>query len=834
MKNSKHILFLLLCFASALSLRANDSTASQSYGNVYVGVYLNDISGFDLKEGRFIADLQLWCKWLGPDEIPEIGMSNGEINSKELIKREDEGDWHSVRWRIQGTFRGTFPLHRFPFDRQDLKIVIDLPERQGQIIPDLAGSGMASQWSITGWLYEPYFEADTARAHYYSDFGSIENEGEPLPVNTVTFEVKLERPYSSYFVKFVLPLAIIILMAFLSFFLPASLMEVRGSMGVTALLSVVAFQFALGDSIPDVSYLVTADQLFISAYIIIIVVIIFGVVNFNIFKKDETLGNRLDRIAYAVLPLVTIIVGWTILADSIEEKEELTEIENHGILPAKYDSEKNKLTFLYVGVKHTNMLGIHNGLIRTGLYRYDEEGNKVPHLLRGIPELTNDLVRFLPDGGMTVQWGLKPGVLWGDGCPITAEDLMFSLEAEPPDHLREVRKLDDFTIEVEYAKRYGGALQKFIVYPKAMYEDAFEAYGTDGVWNLSKHNPPFSDGPYLTWEVVPGSHVTFIRNPYYAGPAPPIDTIKVVDVIKGVGFKDMYDQGIFDVAANVSLPSWLQMRDSSDKVTTTEIPGTICNFLSPDLSVTALQDVDYRRAIAHAVNKQKVVDILHGPNGEVANSYYGKNAFEYPADVTKYEFDPAKARQILASNPFRGHTLKLVAFSRGEGNPEHEVMMSVYNDLRAAGFNVQLDQSKKSVFKKWKSGEHGGLLIYSRSDPNEEVARFWNIPYVSGEGFLVQEPIRLFDEKALDLYNKSKTTLFEERRVALARDLQRLHADRLPLIPVAIGVERLVWPKDVKGIKPGVGGSIWWNVTDWRWDSRAEGMEAEMPFPILP
>jgi hypothetical protein len=87
---------------------------------VYVGVYLSDVSGFDIKEGRFKADLQVWCKWLGTKETPPIIFANGEIEEQNIVSQEDEGAWHSIRWRVQGTFRGTFPLHKFPFDQQKL------------------------------------------------------------------------------------------------------------------------------------------------------------------------------------------------------------------------------------------------------------------------------------------------------------------------------------------------------------------------------------------------------------------------------------------------------------------------------------------------------------------------------------------------------------------------------------------------------------------------------------------------------------------------------------------------------------------------------------------
>src|SRR3954466_5068351 len=80
---------------------------------VYVGAYLSDVSDFDLKAGEFKADLQVWCKWRGSEEVPPVELRNALIEQKDEVARESDGDWRMVRWHMQGTFRGTFPLQRF-------------------------------------------------------------------------------------------------------------------------------------------------------------------------------------------------------------------------------------------------------------------------------------------------------------------------------------------------------------------------------------------------------------------------------------------------------------------------------------------------------------------------------------------------------------------------------------------------------------------------------------------------------------------------------------------------------------------------------------------------
>lgn len=90
--------------------------------NTYVGVYLVDVSGFEISEGRFNADLIVWLKWFGDAAIPPFTFSNGEIEKQDEVANESDGKWHSIQYHVQGTFRGTFPLQKFPFDKQQFKI----------------------------------------------------------------------------------------------------------------------------------------------------------------------------------------------------------------------------------------------------------------------------------------------------------------------------------------------------------------------------------------------------------------------------------------------------------------------------------------------------------------------------------------------------------------------------------------------------------------------------------------------------------------------------------------------------------------------------------------
>ena len=195
------------CLVLALVLVSGVARAEKpAPRRVYVGAYLSDVSDFDLKAGRFKADLRVWLKWSGDEQVPNVTFENAEIDSKDELGKEHDGTWHSVQWRVQGTFRGDFPVTAFPFDRQTLPVVFGLEESRGELVPDLGASGMNQRFSVTGWAYDPYFNARSEVKTYGSDLGSIAREGKNALLRRVAFSVELHRPFGPYLLKFVTPL----------------------------------------------------------------------------------------------------------------------------------------------------------------------------------------------------------------------------------------------------------------------------------------------------------------------------------------------------------------------------------------------------------------------------------------------------------------------------------------------------------------------------------------------------------------------------------------------------------------------------------------------------
>src|SRR5829696_756047 len=117
-------LSLVLCLSALLAPLAARADPAR---RVYAGVYLHDVTKFDQKDGVFDVDMELWAKWLGDFDPTKLVIANASEVDRTLVGEESDGAWHSARWRVRGTLRGEFPVHRFPFDRQTLGVALELP-----------------------------------------------------------------------------------------------------------------------------------------------------------------------------------------------------------------------------------------------------------------------------------------------------------------------------------------------------------------------------------------------------------------------------------------------------------------------------------------------------------------------------------------------------------------------------------------------------------------------------------------------------------------------------------------------------------------------------------
>ncbi|MBL8922698.1 MAG: hypothetical protein JNJ54_27870 [Myxococcaceae bacterium] len=779
----------MLALLTALSLTA----APAPPRNVYVGVYLSDVSDFDLKAGRFKADLTVWVKWQGDGAVPQVVYENAEVDSKDELGAEDEAGWHSVKWRVQGTFRGEFPVHDFPFDRQTLPITFGLDVTDGVLVPDLASSGMSPAFSVTGWQYEPYFHARSLERSYSSDLGSVAHEGASAKKGLTTYSVEVSRPFGPYLIKFALPLALILLVALLALFLPPERLDVRSAMGITGLLSCIAFHYTQADTLPAVTYLVAADKLFLAAYVFVTVTLVLSVLSFRLADGRLALAQRADRLGAWLLPVATITglawMVWGALAVDAEP-EPTAPVNPHASQP-----------LLRIAAATLDTMGGSLPQRRAALVTRRADGSRRADLVVEAPAMTNGLVRLMPDGGMRIRWRLRADATWSDGARITADDLLFSLAAQPDLLRTRVERVDDRTVDVTYGDRRAEWLMGFTVYPRSA-----AALGTDGgrdALNVAHNEGRLAtSGPYAAGEYVQGKSLVLLRNERTVVMKPTFERVEVTAVAPLDAAKALL-AGEVDVVPSLTPDAYEALRDAKG-VRVLEQPGDLLWVLVPQLASPPWNTVEARRALLAALDRDALVKSLAPAPAQVASGWLPEPPRVVPAGPT------------LKDLGLTGAVVTLEVQTIKSKDATHAVLAQhLVDDLTTAGLEVKLvERGGTELRQAVTNGTVAGLALLSRDAA--EAMRFMNVPGEAGRTGLDRPYGAHFDAVMVEKYARAKGSLYRERRRALELELQAAWFERLPMLPLVLTSRLAAVREGLEGPDWGEADSLFWNVSEWR------------------
>src|SRR5690625_3343651 len=178
---------------------------------------------------------------------------------------------------------------------------------------------------------------------------------------------------------------------------------------------------------------------------------------------------------------------------------------------------------------------------------FDHDWEPTCFLCKELPTLENGLVKreALPDGGegLAITLEIHPEATWGDGTPVTTEDVFFTWEvgrhprsgisnAEMYRRLLEVRIEDEkrFTFLTDRVTFQYNVFADFRLLPAHIERPIFEAdpdaYRKRTAFDSDPTNPGLAWGPYRIVEVKPGAEIALAPNPTWYGESPKFGRIE--------------------------------------------------------------------------------------------------------------------------------------------------------------------------------------------------------------------------------------------------------------------------------------------------------------------
>ena len=475
---------------------------------------------------------------------------------------------------------------------------------------------------------------------------------------------------------------------------------------------------------------------------------------------------------------------------------------------------------------------------------FDPDGHLVCMLCAEIPTIANGGAKLeaLPGGGqgMAVTFRFKPGLQWGDGAPLGAADLAFTARAgRDPDSgfanthtwsiVSGVDVLDAQTAVLHFTEvtyqfnQLGELLPAHLEAPVFATATAPGQYARESVYSREPTNPGLYNGPYRISGYDIGSRVVLERNPYWHGPSPAFTHIVIKTIGNTAALQTNLLSGDVDMLPGEGVGLTLDQVLALQK----REPDRFAYAFKPNLSYThidlqldnpILADVRVRRALLLGIDRRSMVEKLMGGRVPVANSFVSPLEPMFTDDVPTYPYDPARASALLDEAGWKpgddgirrnaaGERLSL-DFATSTGVYSRELLQQVMqSEWRRIGVETVIrNEPARTLFgETLKHRVFKGLAMFAWSTSIESTPRqilgSSQIPSAAnnwGGGNYTG-----FRDSAMDAdIDAMEKELDPDKRRVLWADMQRVYAEKLPVLPLFFGAEAHVWPLWLRGVVP--------------------------------
>ena len=386
---------------------------------------------------------------------------------------------------------------------------------------------------------------------------------------------------------------------------------------------------------------------------------------------------------------------------------------------------------------------------------------------------------------------LRQGVKFHNGQEVKAADVKASLELckESPqvsqygDAVESVEVIDDYTVKITTNGPHSGLLTDLSHHGNAILPADLIASGHDF------NKEPIGTGPYKFVAWNKGESIELEANEDYWGGAPAIKHVTWKIIPEGSSRTMALEAGEVDMIIEVESTDLSRLQDNPDIVTVNE-PGTGHNWVMINNEKAPFDNVDFRRAIDAAVDKNAVVQVALNGQGSVSDSMLPEC---FPGVVTDGAptYDPEKAKEYLAAS---GLSPAECTFS---------IICSDDTKLRAG-------QVIQSSLKENLGDYQAAIGGYTSSDVLAHCMGVYHSKSIDGSN-----KTRLNDPEIDAFIDKIKATLDPEENVKIVTELSKSLNEICPQVPLYLKNNVRAYAKGLEGFTMSPTGGMYIEDLSW-------------------
>jgi peptide/nickel transport system substrate-binding protein len=337
----------------------------------------------------------------------------------------------------------------------------------------------------------------------------------------------------------------------------------------------------------------------------------------------------------------------------------------------------------------------------------------------GYTQVVPDLAEKWAVASDNLNWtfNLRPGVKWHDGSDFTADDAIFSIElcldpkiggCDKSGQLSAITGAKDYadgkatsvaglkavdantlqiTTDAPNASLLDTLAETWIVQKASLGSVPRDQVGKSDYWTTKA----IGTGPFKFSNYQAGQFMELVRFDDYFRGAPLLEKLIRRE------FKDpatallAFDNGEIDFTYLTADEVERAMQNTDATV----IPGPsqVDNAITMNPAKNpAFGNPKFRQAILHAINRQAIIENLYKGAAKPVSCLYGNEKY-IPADIDPYEYDPEKAKALLAEAGIDPASLGEIVMDTYYNDPlSLDVMTAFQQDLAAVGINIKIQQ----------------------------------------------------------------------------------------------------------------------------------------------
>lgn len=404
----------------------------------------------------------------------------------------------------------------------------------------------------------------------------------------------------------------------------------------------------------------------------------------------------------------------------------------------------------------------------------------------------------------TIIFKLHPEAKFHDGKPVTAQDVKWTYDSLMAENFPSSKKSgyssverieapDTQTVVFHLEEPNGGLFDNLTL--------GIVPTGTDA--NVAK-SKPVSTGPYRVVNFKTDETVELEASEHWHQGAPPIKNLTVRIIPDATTLVLEMRRGSVTLQINQIPFENVGEFEKSARHQVIRKPGSVWQYLAFNLKDPVLSKVQVRRAIAHSIDREKIVrDLLRG-HGVPTDTMFAQGHWAHAGNLPAYPYDPNRARQLLdeagledpdGTGPQPRFTLSFKTSTDTEANLRAQMIQQM---LQEVGVKVEIQTSEFGTFLEDVS--KGNFQMYSLSRNGIADPDFYYVIFFSKNTPPEGQNRGYYSNARLDrLILEGRSTFDRNKRKVIYTEIQRIVQEDLPYVSLYHQVNVAVMDKGLQG-----------------------------------